>query len=133
MTQSKIKNRADTGENFIVRVNDTHFFLTFGENRVDVRGTLVLSEAAHLTYRDADILTQSLRAQGYDAVVNDRYGAAVTEESLQTADEPALPMTPAEYHSIPAVVLKRRYYSEEKFRQRLDAAFEQGIVKFQSL
>jgi hypothetical protein len=129
---NETKTWANNGENFIVRVDDKYFFLAFGENHADVRGTLVLSEAAHLRYIDA-VLCQSLRTQGYDAVVNDRYGAAVTEESLQIADEPVLPMTTAEYNSIPAAVMRRRYYSEPRFRQRFDAAVAQGIIKTQSL
>jgi hypothetical protein len=42
-------------------------------------------------------------------------------------------MTLAEYNSIPAAVLKRRYYSEEKFRQRFDAAVAEGVIKSSSL
>jgi hypothetical protein len=127
--ETKSRVLANSGEHFIVRVAEKHFFLCFGDNRSDVRGTLVLSEAAHLTYRDADVLVQALRAQGYDAIAADRYGNAVTEESLRTVDEPSIPMSLIEYQSIPAPVMKRRYYSEPKFRERLDAAIKQGIVK----
>ena len=127
--QTKSKVVANSGENFIVRVNEKHFFLCFGDNRSDVRGTIVLSEAAHLTYRDADVLAQALRSQGYDAVAADRYGNAVTAESLRTLDESPIPMSLLEYESIPAPVLKRRYYSEPKFRERLEAAVTQGIIK----
>jgi hypothetical protein len=131
--QDNKKALVNNGENFIVRVDDKHFFLTFGADHSDVRGTLVLSEAAHLRYIDADVLCQSLRASGYNAVVNDRYGAPVTEESLQKIDEPSLPLSLAEYNSLPAATLKRRYFTEPRFRQRFDAAVAQGIIKSPSL
>jgi hypothetical protein len=124
---------ANSGENFILKVSDTHFFLTFGDNRADVRGTRVLSEAAHMKYLDADVLCQTLRVQGYDAAVCDRYGLSVTVETLKEKDEPVLPMSLAEYNSTPVPILKRRYYSEPKYKQRLDAAIEQGIVKLECL
>lgn len=105
-------NSPNETNNFIVKLDERYFFLCFGENGFDVRGTKVLSEAEHLDYRSADVLVQDLRSRGYESIVVNRYGVPVTAEILQQVDSPQLPAAPAEFYSIPKQVLKRRYFSE---------------------
>jgi hypothetical protein len=114
---------------FIVKLNATHFFYTFGATSAEVLGTQVLSEAEHMNYRSADYLTQDLRTRGYDAVACDRYGHPVTEEMLKVHDVPPIPKTAAEFLKIPYWAMRRRFYSETEFRKRLEAAIAAGTIE----
>jgi hypothetical protein len=117
-----------TTQGFIVRLDDRYFFQTFGADGDDVRGTTIPSESAHMTYVEADILCQNLKSKNYGARVCDRYGRAATVKTLQLSDEPGLP-TPEQIQSMDSVTLKRRYYSESKFREHVDEAIKQGLIK----
>ena len=115
-------------QSFIVRLDDRYFFQTFGVDGDDVRGTTILSEAAHQNYVESDILCQYLKAKNYGARVCDRYGRAVTASTLQLNDEPGLP-TPEQLRLMDSTTLKRRYFTEPDFQKHVDAAIKQGLVK----
>lgn len=119
-----------TDGNYLVRLNADFFFLEFGENEADVRGTKILSQAEHMAYSGADSLTQSLRSRNYDAVVCDRYGREVTQKVLAENETAAstLPEEPADFYSMPIAVMKRRYFSESRFKNRVDEAVQKGLI-----
>lgn len=119
-----------TDGNYLVRLNTDFFFLEFGENEADVRGTKILSQAEHMAYSAADSLTQSLRSRNYEVVVCDRYGREVTQKVLAENETAAstLPQEAADFYAIPAAVLKRRYFSESRFRERVQEAIQQGLI-----
>lgn len=116
--------------NYLVRLNEDYYFLEFGMDAADIRGTRVLSLAEHLTYFAADVLAQSLRQRKYDAVVTDVYGREVTQEVLDENEIAAdtLPEMAHEFYAVPVGVMKRRYFSEALFRNRVDEAVQKGWI-----
>jgi hypothetical protein len=83
--RAEMTHTPSAGEHFLVRLDDDGYFFTkFGDPDGDARGVLVPSIAKHfLNYSEADNFCQTLRTRGYDAIVCDRFGAAVTVSTLR--------------------------------------------------
>jgi hypothetical protein len=95
---------AATAEEFLVRVDATHFLIDVDGRQVS--GTDVPSCAKHLSYLEADRLCQALRKRRFPAVVTDVAGKPVTGSQLKPGD--VLPATLADVDRIPATQLKQK-------------------------
>jgi hypothetical protein len=113
---------------YLVRVNDTRFLV---ESTVDgVTVTDTPSSAKACPYAVADAWVRRLRARGFPAsVITDIFGTVMTYtrikselraiESGKAQDD--LPNTLKELSRIPVKEQRRRYRTDPKFAERLDA------------
>jgi hypothetical protein len=114
--------------NCLVRVNNERFLMGFDGANVEVTDTPSFARA--FTYLRADEWVRRLRARGFpQAVVTDLVGVVMTYDRLKlelrateagkTQDD--LPNTLKELSRIPVQEQRRRYRSDPKFAERLDA------------
>jgi hypothetical protein len=110
-------------EQFLARVDNTRFFVEFDGQYVSTTDTP--SHAAHLSYAQADSACQRLRKRGFpQAVVTDIAGNVMTYGAIKLAIDAAqkveasLPKTIEELDRIPISEYKRRFKTEEVFRER---------------
>jgi hypothetical protein len=113
-------------EEFLARVDNTRFLVDF--DGMYVTSTDTPSNAAHLSYAEADGWCQRLRKRGFPlAIVTDVLGNAMTYDQIKTMlqaaaveKSDALPTSRKELYQIPAEEQRRRYASEPSFKQRVD-------------
>jgi hypothetical protein len=116
----------ESEEKFLVRIDGSRFLQAWDGQSVTVSDTP--SFALHLTYAVADQWVQRLRKHRFpEAVVTDLYGTVMRIDMVRAhlrevaaAAANNLPKTLDELDRIPSGEYRRRYETEDAFRERAD-------------